>query len=139
MVSARQLAANRRNAKLSTGPSTAIGRNRCKANALRHALTTKTFIPAANSIEIERLASAAGSNPDATRWFFSVIAAEAEMELRRVRAARVRSLVSATRIGRSNDRALQARNFAEVLRELICFDRYERRALSRRNKVLRLL
>ena len=140
MVSARQFAANRRNAKNSTGPRTVIGKNRSKANALRHALTVNTSMATANSPEVESLASAiAGPHPDACRWFFSVVAAEAEMELRRVRTIRVGRLVAAMPGDLSEHRVLRMRCLADVLRDLVRIDRYERRALSRRNKALRLL
>ena len=39
MISAKQLQANRNNARLSTGPRTEQGRNRSRMNALRHGLT----------------------------------------------------------------------------------------------------
>ena len=39
MISDKQLAANRNNARLSTGPKTVEGRNRSRLNALRHGLT----------------------------------------------------------------------------------------------------
>ena len=39
MISDKQLAANRKNARLSTGPKTVEGRNRSRMNALRHGLT----------------------------------------------------------------------------------------------------
>jgi hypothetical protein len=39
MISDKQLAANRNNARLSTGPKTVEGRNRSRMNALRHGLT----------------------------------------------------------------------------------------------------
>src|SRR5271157_3844748 len=39
MTSEKQIDANRRNALLSTGPKTEVGRNRSRLNALRHGLT----------------------------------------------------------------------------------------------------
>jgi hypothetical protein len=39
MISEKQLAANQRNAQLSTGPKTAEGKKRCSLNACRHNLT----------------------------------------------------------------------------------------------------
>jgi hypothetical protein len=44
MTSAKQLAANRRNAQLSTGPKSRNGKERSRRNALRHGLTAETVI-----------------------------------------------------------------------------------------------
>ena len=44
MTSAKQIAANRRNAQLSTGPKSRSGKERSRRNALRHGLTAETVI-----------------------------------------------------------------------------------------------
>jgi hypothetical protein len=44
MTSARQIAANRRNARLSTGPKSGNGKERSRGNALRHGLTSETVV-----------------------------------------------------------------------------------------------
>jgi hypothetical protein len=44
MTSARQIAANRRNAAKSTGPKSAQGKGRSRRNAFRHGLTAETVI-----------------------------------------------------------------------------------------------
>jgi hypothetical protein len=44
MTSSRQIAANRRNASKSTGPTTEQGKQRSRRNALRHGLTAETVI-----------------------------------------------------------------------------------------------
>jgi len=44
MTSFRQIAANRRNASKSTGPTTEEGKQRSRCNALRHGLTAETVI-----------------------------------------------------------------------------------------------
>jgi hypothetical protein len=46
MSSFRQIEANRRNARLSTGPATEEGKRKSRQNALRHGLTAETVIDA---------------------------------------------------------------------------------------------
>jgi hypothetical protein len=46
MSSFRQIEANRRNARLSTGPATEAGKKRSRQNAVRHGLTAETVINA---------------------------------------------------------------------------------------------
>jgi hypothetical protein len=51
MTSFRQLEANRRNARLSTGPVTEDGKKRSRRNAVRHGLTAETVIVALEDAE----------------------------------------------------------------------------------------
>ena len=51
MSSFRQIAANRRNAQLSTGPVTEEGKRRSRQNALRHGLTAETVVDALEDAE----------------------------------------------------------------------------------------
>src|SRR5690348_1403092 len=51
MTSLRQIEANRRNARLSTGPVTDGGKKRSRQNALRHGLTAETVIAALEDAE----------------------------------------------------------------------------------------
>jgi hypothetical protein len=51
MTSFRQIEANRRNARLSTGPATEEGKQKCRQNAVRHGLTAETVIDALEDAE----------------------------------------------------------------------------------------
>src|SRR6478609_1391626 len=54
-VSARRIEANRRNARLSTGPRSAAGKRRASRNALRHgARTAETLLPGEDAAAFER-------------------------------------------------------------------------------------
>ncbi len=51
MASFRQIEANRRNARLSTGPATEDGKRKSRQNAVRHGLTAETVIDALEDAE----------------------------------------------------------------------------------------
>src|ERR1700684_2833961 len=51
MTSLRQIEANRRNARLSTGPTTEDGKKKSRRNAVRHGLTAETVIDALEDAE----------------------------------------------------------------------------------------
>ena len=83
MTSERQIAANRRNAKRSSGPRSAAGKARSRRNAQRHGLAIASrTIPAFQQdvMELARLLSPAGDDFDDA----ALIAAEAEIDLLRI-------------------------------------------------------
>jgi hypothetical protein len=59
MTSFRQIEANRRNARKSTGPTTEDGKQRSRCNAVRHGLTAETVIGALEDAEDYRAFEAA--------------------------------------------------------------------------------
>ena len=153
MVSLRQIAANRRNARRSTGPRTPAGVKRAARNALRHGLGIPLARDPLACAEIDRLAAAlVGRCPTPARLEEARIAAEAEFELRRVRGHR-KALLNrkAAELAahepdedqRSEplvlDGRYEASALAAALPELQALERYERRAASRRKRAMRWL
>ncbi len=153
MISPKQLAANRRNARSSRGPKTTSGKARSARNARRHGLAVPLLSDPVRAAEVEAL-TARIAGEDATPQIVRLARriAEAQVDLNRVRMAR-RSLMepgfsysiySPQRIKvRPRDRklmeVLQGRPSAEKIalvlsdidEQLQRLDRYERRALSR--------
>src|SRR5689334_10165837 len=138
MSSQEQLSANRRNAQRSTGPRTIQGKARSRQNSWQHGLSVKLNANSPESAEVEQLAvQFAGPNRDPAQLHFARIAAEADMELRRVQDASKLLISMAGRQGSTGQSDKQA--YSEALPALLRLVRYERRAISRRNRALRLL
>jgi hypothetical protein len=129
MPSDRQIAANRNNAKKSTGPRSEAGREASRRNARRHGLAIAIRTDPAFQDDIEKLAKALSLS----RGMQNVDerareAAGAELDLLRIRKIRafLFETLSAT-----------LSNLAEVNDKLAKLERYERSAFSRRNRALR--
>jgi hypothetical protein len=163
-LSPRRLAANRNNARKSTGPRTASGKARTSRNALRHGLASISFANTEVSPQIERMAKSI-CDKDATPLLYeqALIIAESEVLLLRVRAARLAMLERMKKAQLSpktetpkspnadhpapsqrlfeEDRQPVPRNEVEAyfcaLPELTKLDGYEQRALSRRRRAIR--
>jgi len=145
MTSAAKVAANRRNAQKSTGPRSAAGKARARRNAFRHGLAIAPALDGAIGAQIDALTDAfAADNP--RRSDPARIAAEAHLDVMRVRQAKldlIRRAVWRLRGARpemilgEQERTCAA--FAAVSKTLAACDRYERRALARRRRALRML
>ena len=160
MTSARRIAANRENAKKSTGPRTRRGKSRASRNAARHGLEGINFGVVGLSKKVARLAKIICRDAsDPFRYEQALIIAESQILLARVRAARISALEnSRTPIGASpilpGDPTVRRRRpfldgqqepepsdrvtcIRRALPELLRLERYERRALSRRKRAIR--
>jgi hypothetical protein len=132
MASERQIAANRRNAKKSTGPRSDAGRAQSRRNALRHGLAIAIGSDPALRADAENLARAISSEPDNIE--FARDAAEAQLELLRIRQMRAELF---NQQYASDSTAVDGQ--ADLDDQLLKLDRYERRAFSRRTRAFRLI
>jgi hypothetical protein len=100
VASERQIAANRRNARNGTGPRSSSGKRRASRNALRHGLT-KPISSAEFDREVEALArQIAGDTEDKITIELARDAAEAELELARVRRVKAALIERVAALGR---------------------------------------
>src|SRR5262245_47312824 len=100
MASERQVAANRRNARKSAGPRSGAGKNRSSRNAYRHGLTLNITSTAAVAKQLDKLArKIAGNTDDAITLERARAIAQAELDLARVRRAKVALIERACTFG----------------------------------------
>jgi hypothetical protein len=143
MATDRQIAANRRNGALSRGPKTAAGKARSSRNALKHGLAIPITRDHATARKIRRAARQMAPSAVGDSIRNAQIAAEANFELARVRAAfeavvaRMSISSHASNAGPWIRAVLDPETPIRTLAELDKLDRYERRAFSRRRRALR--
>jgi len=136
MTTERQVAANRKNALRSKGPSSRAGIARAAHNAYRHGLAASPVPEVLR--QVEQLArQIAGNAAGALHLERAREVAHAAIDLARVREVKIaifnRAIV-AEETGASRPDGLR-----RALADLVRLDRYESRALARRNRALRAL
>ena len=100
MASERQIAANRRNARKSTGPRSGAGKKRASRNAYRHGLALNITSTAVFAKQLDKLVGQiAGETEDAMELERARAIAQAELELARVRQAKVALIERACAFG----------------------------------------
>jgi hypothetical protein len=105
MASERQIAANRRNARKSTGPRSGAGKNRSSRNAYRHGLSIASS--AAVTKQLDKLVrKIAGDTEDPILLEHARALAQAELDLARVRRAKVALIERASAFGELDPPAL---------------------------------
>ena len=137
-----ELKANRLNAARSTGPRTERGKGRSSRNALRHGLATPVAVLPVYYGAVEDISRLlAGADADDRRRELARPIAEAQVDLCRIRAAKIAVLeqlheaLGSPLIGEpTNGEVAPA---GRLFQELARLDRYERRTLSRRKFAIR--
>jgi hypothetical protein len=90
MASERQIAANQRNARQSTGPRSGPGKMRASRNAYRHGLSASISSSAGSAKQLNKLArKIAGRAEEPILLEHARAAAQAELDLARVRRVKV--------------------------------------------------
>jgi hypothetical protein len=154
VASERQIAANRRNARDSSGPRSGGGRQRASRNSYRHGRTARSASSPKLARAVERLArKIAGDRTNAVILEHARAAAQTEFDLARIRQVKVavieRMLASgvhgvpqagtivsdpvgaeATQLSPDPERVAEA--VRRAVPELIKLERYERRASALR-------
>jgi hypothetical protein len=135
MPSDRRIAANRENAKKSTGPRSETGQRRSSRNAFRHGLAIDVALEQSLKSEIEVMAKAiVFASGQETAVASARRLAEAEFDLLRIRD--VRAALFNVLYEKSD---VQLYDYTELDDNLVKLERYERRAFSRRKRALRAL
>jgi hypothetical protein len=136
MASDRQIAANRKNAKKSTGPVSNKGKQRSRQNAIRHGLATKIGLDDLVCADVKKIAEIlsrdCGQASDGTGIAMNVLdAAQAQVDLLQIGKIRT-GIHEAYHESAGSLDDIVALN--ESLRKL---GRYERRAFLRRQRGLK--
>jgi hypothetical protein len=134
MSTERQIAANRANAKRSTGPKTAVGKRRSSRNAYRHGLSGPLPSDELTILMIDAIARAVVGYADAKtvgadELHQATAFAQARMELKRIRVVRTDLF----------DALVPSDLDPRKLRKLRALDRYERLSQTKSRRATRLL
>jgi hypothetical protein len=130
MATEKQIAANRANARRSTGPRTALGKLKSSRNALRHGLSIPLQPNHRGSEEIYALVQAlVEGNTSEAKLLAASDVALAQLELARVRKTRAALFVDIN-VGLGD---------AQSWKRLAALDRYERLAHAKRRKAAKIL
>lgn len=125
MATEKQIAANRANAKWSTGPKSAIGKMVSSRNAYRHGLSGPLKLAPDSSTKIEAIAqTVTGDGAGEEQLVSAAEFARAQLELLRIRSTRA-ELMAKFELSLDN---------TQELRRMVALDRYERYSLTRRRR-----
>jgi hypothetical protein len=129
MTSFRKAESNRKNSQKSTGPRSEMGRRRSSRNALRHGLAVAIGLDPSFGNDVEILAKSLAGGKAVGEFARQI--AETEFDLLRIR--KLKALCFKTIFESPEATPLHCTELNDSLAKL---ERYERRALSRRHRVL---
>jgi hypothetical protein len=141
MTSEAKIAANRHNATRSTGPRTAAGKARSRRNAFLHGLSVQRSSDDDFAVQLDELTDKFAAMAAVPREI-ARSAAEAQLEVTRVQRVKIETINRNVRqqSNRTDDDLSDTVRVSiavvETISTLTAFDRYERRAISRRKKAL---
>ena len=123
MATERQITANRRNARRSTGPRSRAGRKRASRNSYRHGLSSGVATSAEFAKHVKSLArKIAGCGADAVSLEVARAVARAEFELAQIRRVRVALIARMAEFGEL-EVPDPLRTCRDVIRSLTSIDR----------------
>jgi hypothetical protein len=130
LASEKQIAANRANAKKSTGPKTAAGKLKSSQNAYFHGLTSPLQLDHASLAKVEVLVRTVTDEDESEAKLKSAAEfAKAQVQLERIRTTREKLM--ATFDPKQPD--------VRTLQRLAALDRLERYAITERRRALRTI
>jgi hypothetical protein len=132
MASEKQIAANRRNAMRSTGPKSRLGKFRSSRNALRHGFSLGLALDPAsirrvNSLKGKLLSEGASKDTERAGEEF----ARAEIQIASIRNTQSKALAELVKAPEGDH--------TKEIRRLAALDRYERYALTLRQRAQQVL
>jgi hypothetical protein len=139
MATQRQIEANRKNARRSTGPRSTSGKERSSQNAVKHGLSKREAVPELYH-DVEALTGQiAGPSNNKEVHELARTAAESEIQLQQISQLKIALIERAESDMDSHDRDGETRAIQINLSNLDALRRYELRAAGRRNKAIRKL
>jgi hypothetical protein len=154
MATPRQIAANRLNARKSTGPRSRSGKTRSRNNAMRHGLTLSVDSDPASRQQIAEYARDVAASGVTLEHANAI--AEAQFDVLRVLQAKIKFIEEIRATGALDHPSLEPDHdtaptvaperprrtlgpIGPVLSGLLKLDRYEQRARARRNRAVKRL
>ena len=146
VTSDRQAASNRRNAQNSTGPRTISGKKTASRNAFRHGLAARRNpLSSARVVKLSQIICGEEAGAMLQECALTIADAQAVLfDLRRVRRTLLEQIWESISVNSATDSPrdiseLHQNSVSQLIEELMRLDRYERRAVSRRRRALRVL